>query len=67
LTERLSIIDRVLTVSGMEFEFAKYYLEQVRRQAAMTLGKGEVELNQDFYRGRTDGFFDPERQAKSHC
>ena len=44
LTERLSIIDRVLTVSGMEFEFAEYHLEQVRRQTAMTVGKGEVEF-----------------------
>jgi len=45
LTERLSIIDRILTVSGMEFVFAEYYLEQVRRQTAMTLGKSEVEFS----------------------
>ena len=44
LTERLSLIDRVMTVSGMEFEFAEYYLEQVRRQTAMTLGKSDVEF-----------------------
>lgn len=44
LTMRLTLVDRTLTVRGLEFEFAAHYLDQVRQQAAISSGKTAVEF-----------------------
>jgi len=44
LTTRLTLVDRILTVSGLEFEFAAYYLDQVRQQTAISSGKTDVKF-----------------------
>lgn len=44
LTMRLTQVDRILTGSGVEFEFAAHYLDQVRQQTAQLTGKNDVKF-----------------------
>lgn len=44
LCERLEIVDRILTESGLEFEFASDYLEQIRLAGIEASGKQNFKL-----------------------
>ena len=44
LCERLEIVDRILTKSGLEFEFASDYLEQIRQTGIRHSGKPNFEM-----------------------
>ena len=45
LVEGLSAVDRILSGTGLEFEFAEYHLEKVRLASAEACGNPEVKLN----------------------
>ncbi|KKR03275.1 MAG: Transposase IS4 family protein, partial [Candidatus Uhrbacteria bacterium GW2011_GWF2_39_13] len=45
LCERLEIVDRILTESGLEFEFASDYVEQIRQAGIEHSGNPNFEMN----------------------